>query len=172
MTSRSVGGGRRLQMVGLLVVLASFLVLPAVARITELRRCLPSRARSSSVGSGRSRRDPTSPSLSAGRRRTSGSIQAFLNAQTTIVAVKGGAPIDLSAGYAPIASTSGGSYFTRVAHDTGITLGAGEQLTFELVISFSHRVLDGFTLADETSHRPLFFGPGAAFEFRCVVTGT
>jgi len=40
-----------------------------------------------------------------------------------------------------------------------------------VVISFSHRVLDGFTLADETSHRPLFFGPGVAFEFPCEVTG-
>ena len=26
-------------------------------------------------------------------------------------------------------------------------------------------------LADETSRRPLFFGPGVAFEFPCEVTG-
>ena len=40
-----------------------------------------------------------------------------------------------------------------------------------VVISFPHRVLDGFTVADETSHRPLFFGPGITFEFPCEVTG-
>jgi len=49
--------------------------------------------------------------------------------------------------------------------------GRGERLTFNDVISFSQRVPDGFTLADETSHRPLFFGPGVAFEFPCEVTG-
>jgi len=83
----------------------------------------------------------------------------------------GGAPLDISDDYAPITATPDGTYFTRVAPDTGITLGGGGSLTFTLAISFSHRVLDGFTLADETSHRPLFFGPGVAFEFPCEVTG-
>ena len=171
MTSRSVGGGRRLQLVGLLVVLAAFLVLPAPARAQIAT--VP--AFPCAVIFGGQWTVPAGSDVVVAQRWESknvGLVQAFLNAQTTTVAVNGGAPIDLSAGYAPIASVSGGSYFTRVAHDTGITLGAGERLTFELVISFSHRVLDGFTLADETSHRPLFFGPGAAFEFRCVVTGT
>jgi hypothetical protein len=47
----------------------------------------------------------------------------------------------------------------------------GERFAFNFVISFSYRVIDGFTLADETSHPPLFFGPGVAFEFPCEVTG-
>jgi hypothetical protein len=100
-----------------------------------------------------------------------GLVEAFLNAQTTTLSINGAAPLDISGEYVPISAAAGGTYFTRVAHDTGITLGAGDTLTFTVIISFSHRVLDGFTLADETSHRPLFFGPGVAFEFPCEVTG-
>jgi len=99
-----------------------------------------------------------------------GLVQVFLNAQTTTLRVNAGAPLDISGEYVPISAAPGGTYFTRVAHDTGITLGAGESLMFNFVISFSHQFLDGFTLADETSHRPLFFGPGVAFEFPCEVT--
>jgi hypothetical protein len=62
------------------------------------------------------------------------------------------------------------SYFTRVLYDTGITLSDGQSMTFNLVISLSHQLHDGFTLADGESHKPLFFGPGETFEFGCTVT--
>jgi hypothetical protein len=102
--------------------------------------------------------------------KNQGLVQGFLNAQTTTLALNGGAPVDISGEYLPVAAAPTGTHFTRVAHDTGITLDTGDRLTFNLVLSFSHRVLDGFTLADETSHQLLFFGPGDAFEFSCEVT--
>ena len=100
-----------------------------------------------------------------------GLVQTFLNAQTTTISVNGGEPVDVSTDYDPIAPTSdGASYFTRVLYDTGVTLNAGESMTFNLVISLSHRLHDGFTLADGESHKPLLFGPGETFEFGCTVT--
>jgi len=103
--------------------------------------------------------------------KTRGLVQTFLNAQTTTISVNGGEPVDVSADYAPIAPTSTGDlYFTRVLYDTGVTLSAGESMTFNLVITLSHRLHDGFTLADGDSHKPLFFGPGDTFEFPCTVT--
>jgi hypothetical protein len=167
MTSRS---GRRLRTAGVLVFLTALLALPTVARAqTAVVPAFPC-----AVIFGGQWTVPAGSDVVVAQRweaKSTGLVQAFLNAQTTTIAVDGGAPLDISGDYVPISVAAGGGYFTRVAHDTGITLGAGETLTFNVVISFSHRVLDGFTLADETSHRPLFFGPGVAFEFPCEVTG-
>ncbi len=101
---------------------------------------------------------------------TQGLVQDFLNAQTTTVSVNGGVPVDVSGGYIPIFPL-GTDFATRVFYDTGITLGAGDSLRFEVVMSISHRVLDGFTLASNENDKPLFFGPGVAFVFPCTVTG-
>jgi hypothetical protein len=170
MTSRSIGGGRRLRTAGVLVFLIALLALPTVARAqTAVVPTFPC-----AVIFGGQWTVPAGSDVVVAQRweaKNRGLVQAFLNAQTTTLAVNGGAPLDISGDYVPISAAPDGTYFTRVAHDTGITLGAGESLTFNVVISFSHRVLDGFTLADETSHRPLFFGPGVAFEFPCEVTG-
>jgi hypothetical protein len=103
--------------------------------------------------------------------KSRGLVQTFLNAQTTTISVNGGEPVDVSGDYDPIAPTSDGArIFTRVLYDTGVTLSAGESMTFNLVISLSHRLHDGLTLADGDSHKPLFFGPGETFEFGCTVT--
>jgi len=170
MTSRSVGGGRGLRTAGVLVFLTALLALPAAARAqTAVVPAFPC-----AVIFGGQWTVPAGSDVVVAQRweaKNRGLVQAFLNVQTTTLAVNGGAALDISGEYVPVSAAPGGTYFTRVAHDTGITLGAGERLTFNLVISFSQRVLDGFTLADETSHRPLFFGPGGAFEFPCEVTG-
>ena len=100
-----------------------------------------------------------------------GLSQAFLNAQTTLVSVNGGTAVDVSQTYDPISTGPTGNSVTRVSYDTGITLGLGQQLTFVVTISFSHRIHDGFSLEDNETHRPLFFGPGATFTFPCTVTG-
>jgi hypothetical protein len=170
MTSRSTGGGRGLRTVGVLVFLTALLALPAVARAqTAVVPAFPC-----AVIFGGQWTVPAGSEVVVAQRweaKSRGLVEAFLNAQTTTLSINGGAPLDISGEYAPISAAPGGTYFTRVAHDTGITLGAGDSMTFNVVISFSHRVLDGFTLADETSHRPLFFGPGVTFEFPCEVTG-
>jgi len=103
--------------------------------------------------------------------KTRGLVQAFLNAQTTTIVVNDGAAIDVSGGYDPIASVPGGGYFTRVLQPTGVTVGVGESMTFDLLLEFSHRLHDGYTFEDGDSHKLLFFGPGVAFEFPCTVTG-
>jgi hypothetical protein len=170
MTARTTGGGRRLRTAGLLVILTALLALPAVARAqTAVVPAFPC-----AVIFGGQWTVPAGSDVVVAQRweaKYRGLVEAFLNAQTTTLSINGAAPLDISGEYVPISAAAGGTYFTRVAHDTGITLGAGDTLTFTVVISFSHRVLDGFTLADETSHRPLFFGPGVAFEFPCEVTG-
>jgi hypothetical protein len=103
--------------------------------------------------------------------KSRGLVQTFLNAQTTTISVNGSEPVDLSGDYDPIAPTSDGARnFTRVLYDTGVTLSAGESMRFDLVISLSHRLHAGLTLADGDSHKPLFFGPGETFEFGCTVT--
>ena len=170
MTSMSIGGGRRLRTAGLLVFLTVLLALPTVAHAqTAVVPAFPC-----AVIFGGQWTVPAGSDVVVAQRweaKNTGLVQAFLNGQTTTLTVDDGAPLDISGGYVLISAAPGGGYFTRVAHDTGVTLGAGESLTFNVVISFSHRVLDGFTLADETSRRPLFFGPGVAFEFPCEVTG-
>ena len=170
MTSRNIDGARRLRAAGVLVFLAALLALPAVARAqTAVVPAFPC-----AVIFGGQWTVPAGSDVVVAQRweaKNRGLVQAFLNAQTTTLAVNGGAPLDISGDYVPISEAAGGTYFTRVAHDTDITLEAGESLTFIVVISFSNRVLDGFTLADDTSHRPLFFGPGITFAFPCAVTG-
>src|SRR5829696_804819 len=166
MTSRSTGGGRGLRV---LVFLTSLLALPAAARAqTAVVPAFPC-----AVIFGGQWTVPAGSDVVVAQRweaKNRGLVQTFLNAQTTTLSINGDAALDISGEYAPISAAPGGTYFTRVAHDTGITLGAGDSLTFKVVISLSQRVLDGFTLADETS-RPLFFWPGVAFEFPCEVTG-
>lgn len=103
--------------------------------------------------------------------KTMGLVQDFLNAQTTTIAVDNAAPIDVSDGYDPIALAADGSYFTRVFQPTGITLNAGESMTFVLTIELGHQIHDGFTFEDEDNNKKLFFGPGIAGEFPCTVTG-
>jgi hypothetical protein len=170
MTASSVSAGRRLGTAAVLVFLTALLALPAVARAqTAVVPAFPC-----AVIFGGQWTVPAGSDVVVAQRweaKTRGLVEAFLNAQTTTLSVNGGAPLDISGEYAPISAAPGGTYFTRVAHDSGITLGAGDSMTFNVVISFSHRVLDGFTLADETSHQPLFFGPGVTFEFPCEVTG-
>jgi hypothetical protein len=98
-----------------------------------------------------------------------GLVQFYLNAQTTTITVNGNVS-DISRGYGPIIAVPG-AYRTSLLHDTGVTLAAGQSMTFNLVIAVSHRVHDGFTLVDTDSHKFLFFSPGVIFEFPCTVTG-
>ena len=103
--------------------------------------------------------------------KTAGLVQDFLIAQTTTIVVNDGPPTDVSDGYDPIAGAPDGSYFTRVFQPTGITLNAGESMTFVLTLELAHQIHDGFTFEDEDNNKKLFFGPGVAFQFPCTITG-
>lgn len=102
--------------------------------------------------------------------KNNGLLIGFLVAQTSTLSINGGDVIDLSHEYSAPTSNAG-VYSAAVTYDTGITLAVGETMTFVFSIALSHRVHDGFTFADEETHRPLVFGPGDAFEFVCTVTG-
>ena len=102
---------------------------------------------------------------------TRGLVRDFLRAQSTDLTVNGGAPVDVSDQWGTIILVPADHvYRTSMFLPTGVTLAAGESMTFDLVLALSHRLLDGLTLADGDSHKPLFFGPGVAFEFACTVT--
>ena len=49
-----------------------------------------------------------------------GLVQTFLNARTTTLSINGGAALDISGEYVPISAAPGGTYFTRVAHDSDL----------------------------------------------------
>jgi hypothetical protein len=103
--------------------------------------------------------------------RNRGLVQSFLNAQATTLSLNGGPAVDVSGSWGPIAPVpADGVYRAELALSTGTSLSAGQSMTFDLVLPLSHRVHDGFTLEDGTSHKPLFFGPGVAFDFPCRVT--
>jgi hypothetical protein len=101
-----------------------------------------------------------------------GLLVNYLQAQTTTISINGGPPVDASQAYSFSSQDSEDGFSSAMTtYATGITLAAGESMSFVLVITLSHQLLDGFTLEDEVTHRPLFFGPGVAFEFACTVTG-
>lgn len=101
--------------------------------------------------------------------RTRGLVQNYLNAQVTTLNING-VVADVSRSYGPITKIPD-AYRTSLFYDTGVTLAAGQSMTFNLTIAVSHRLHDGFTLVDVDSHEFLFFGPGVIFEFPCTVTG-
>jgi hypothetical protein len=108
--------------------------------------------------------------VQAWQTKNKGLLVDFLQAQTTTVSVNGGALIDLSDAYSAPADLAA-VFSSAASYDTGIALAVGESMSIVFVIELSHRVHDGFTFAEQDTHRPLFFGPGEAFEFVCTVTG-
>jgi hypothetical protein len=102
--------------------------------------------------------------------KTRGLVQDYLAAQTTAIAVDGGPPVDLSAGY-DTPAPSGDGWASFVDYDTGVVLAAGESTTFDLTLDVSHRLTDGITFANGESGMPLFGGPGELLAVHCTVTG-
>lgn len=99
-----------------------------------------------------------------------GLVQNFLQAQTTTIAIDGGATIDLGDAYSAIEPRPDGDFATRILHDTGVTLSAGESLQLDGVLAVSHVVPDG--VLDETTHRPVFFRPEDALTIHCRITAS
>ena len=103
-----------------------------------------------------------------------GLVQTFLNAQTTTISLNGAAPIEVSDSYSaiekiPAGGIPEGGSVSRVRHDTGVTLSAGESLQADGTIVVSHPVVDFF---DETTHKPGFFQPGHPDTFSCRITAS
>ncbi len=99
-----------------------------------------------------------------------GLVEDFLNDQTTTVSLNGGGPVDVSGLYGDvIVHPAGAAAF--VHYGTGISLAPGESLTFHLMTTISHRLLDGVVFADGENGRPAFADNGTLFETDCTVTG-
>jgi hypothetical protein len=69
-----------------------------------------------------------------------GILQAWLNAETTTLSVNGGPALDLSGDWTPPTRQSDASWAAFVSDDMGITLAAGQSLTFAFQIALSHPV--------------------------------
>jgi hypothetical protein len=101
--------------------------------------------------------------------KNKGLVQAFLNAQTTTISLNGAAPIDVSDSYGAIEERPNGEFASRVFHDTGVTLSAGESLQADGTMVVSHTVVDFF---DEVTHRPVLLQPGNPISFSCRITAS
>jgi hypothetical protein len=100
-----------------------------------------------------------------------GLVKNFLNAQTTTISLDGAAPIDVSDSYSAIEPRPDqGDFVTRIRHNTGVTLSAGESLQADGLVAVSHVAFDGFF--DETTHRPFLFRPGEPLTFSCRITAS
>ena len=103
--------------------------------------------------------------------KTRGLTQDFLNAQTSMVSVNGGALDDVSSDWTDPAAVSNG-WLTVLLDPTGIALASGQSMTFHLTISVSHLLLDGLSFENGVSGKPAFFGPGLVADLGvCTVTG-
>src|SRR5215204_896419 len=106
--------------------------------------------------------------------KNKGLVQAFLNAQTSTISLNGAAPIDVSDSYSAIEKLpagvipEGGSV-SRVRHDTGVALSAGESLQADVTIVVSNPVIDFF---DEDTHKPVLFQPGDPASLSCRITAS
>jgi hypothetical protein len=99
-----------------------------------------------------------------------GLVQNFLQAQTTTISLNGAAPIDISDSYSPIEPRPDGDFASRIRHDTGVTLSAGESLQVDGMLVVSHVVPDG--AFDEVTHRPMFFRPEEPLSISCRITAS
>jgi hypothetical protein len=104
--------------------------------------------------------------------KSQGLTNDFLQAQSSALSVNGGTAIDVSGFYSRPTEVSG-VWSTVLRFPTGITLASGESMTFHLVISLSHAIVDGITFENGESGKPVFYGPGVTFDLgTCTVTGT
>jgi hypothetical protein len=71
---------------------------------------------------------------------TRGGLTALLNAQATTISLNGGTAVDLTDKWSAPASTGDDGWLTTVEYPTGITLAAGQSLTFVFTVSLAHRV--------------------------------
>jgi hypothetical protein len=99
-----------------------------------------------------------------------GLVQNFLQAQTTTISIDGAAPVDISDSYSAIGPFPDGGFATRIRHDTGVTLSAGESLQVDGMLAVSHVVPDG--VIDETTNRQAFFRPEEPLSIHCRITAS
>jgi hypothetical protein len=100
-----------------------------------------------------------------------GLMKDFLQAQTTTISINGGAPVDISDSYGPIEPGPEDGFVSRIHHDSGVTLAAGESLQVDAMLAVSHAVPDPGVI-DESTHRPALFRPQEPLAFHCRITAS
>jgi hypothetical protein len=64
----------------------------------------------------------------------------------------------------------GDVWLTRHFYDTGVVLGQGESMHFQMVLEEPHSLLDLLVFENGDSGKPLLFRP-AVYPYDCIVTG-
>lgn len=107
--------------------------------------------------------------------RNRGLATDFLHMQRTSISIDGHAAIDISASWGlpePISLPPYGDvWITRLTYDTGVVLGQGETMHFQLVLDEPHLYLDLLGFENGVSGKPVLFRP-AVYTYDCTVTGT
>jgi len=98
----------------------------------------------------------------------------FLHSQRTSVSINGGAAIDTSDAWSqpePInLAPFGDAWITRHTYDTGVVLGQGDSMHFQMVLDEPHLLLDLLVFVNGDSGQPVLFQP-AVYTYDCTVTG-
>jgi hypothetical protein len=106
--------------------------------------------------------------------RNRGLTTDFLRSQRTSVSIDGGAPIDTSDLWGPVEPLNlppfGDVWITRHFYDTGVVLGQGDSMHFQMVLEEPHLLLDLLEFENGDSGKPVLFRP-AVYTYDCTVTG-
>jgi len=103
---------------------------------------------------------------------TRGVLTAFLGAQTSTVSVNGGPPVDVSGGYSAPQQRPDGSWVSFVNYPTGITLAAGQSLSFVFTLTLSHVVPEVLIPTEGGTPGKPVFNPTTAQAWSCTVTAS
>jgi hypothetical protein len=102
-----------------------------------------------------------------------GLAQDFEGAVTTVLTIDGANRADADdPGYGSLIGNPDG-WTWRWSYPTGITLGAGDSMSFTFDWIVSHPIHDGIVLGGDHDMRPALGGPGSVFggPLACTVTG-
>ena len=104
---------------------------------------------------------------------SSGAVQSFLNAQTTLLSVADGKMIDVSRDYDEPHPNGSGGWVSFIHHPTGVTLAnPGDSMRFTFTLYLNRHVADVSDLDGDGTPDPLKGGVGLAFGGTCTVTAS